>query len=75
MALSQGAGIVKSWFNGDGGYGFILPEAGGEPVFVHHTCISPRAKAKSLKKGARVTYELTRRKMSGLWAENVCTTD
>jgi cold shock CspA family protein len=35
-------GIVKSWFNGDGGYGFILPEEGGEAVFVHHTCIAPR---------------------------------
>ena len=48
-------GTVKSWFNGEGGYGFILPEEGGEAVFVHHTCIVPRAKAKSLKKGARVS--------------------
>jgi cold shock protein len=68
-------GIVKSWFNGDGGYGFILPEDGGEAVFVHHTCIAPHAKAKSLKKGARVTYEVTREKMTGLWARNVCTTE
>ena len=45
-------GIVNSWFNGDGGYGFILPEEGGEAVFVHHRCIAPHAKAKSLKKGA-----------------------
>ena len=47
-------GVVKSWFNGDGGYGYILPEEGGEAVFVHHTCIAPRAKAKSLKKKPRL---------------------
>lgn len=68
-------GIVKSWFNGDGGYGFILPEGGGEAVFVHHTCISPRAKAKSLKKGARVRYEVTCKNMAGLWAKDVCIAD
>jgi CspA family cold shock protein len=67
-------GVVKSWFNGDGGYGFILPEEGGETVFVHHTCIAPRAEARSLKKGARVSYEVTRKKMAGLWAKNVCVT-
>ncbi len=68
-------GVVKSWFNGDGGYGYILPEEGGEAVFVHHTCIAPRAKAKSLKQGARVSYEVTRKNMAGLWAKNVCRTD
>ena len=68
-------GVVKSWFNGDGGYGYILPEEGGEAVFVHHTCIAPRAKAKSLKQGARVSYEVTRKKMAGLWAKNVCRTE
>ena len=68
-------GIVKSWFNGDGGYGFILPEEGGEAVFVHHTCIAPRAKAKSLKQGTRVSYEVTRKKMAGLWAKDVCIAD
>ena len=67
-------GIVKSWYNGDGGYGFILPEEGGEAVFVHHTCIAPQAIAKSLKTGERVSYELTWEKMTGLWAKNVCHT-
>jgi CspA family cold shock protein len=65
-------GIVTSWFNGDGGYGFIHPNEVGEAVFVHHTSIAPHATAKSLKKGARVTYEVTREKMAGLWARNVC---
>ncbi len=68
-------GVVKSWFNGDGGYGYILPEKGGEAVFVHHTCIAPRAKAKSLKQGARVSYGVTQKNMAGLWAKNVCLTE
>lgn len=68
-------GTVKSWFNGDGGYGFILPEGGGEAVFVHHTCIAPHAEAKSLKKDARVSYEVTLEKMAGLWAKNVRLTE
>jgi cold shock CspA family protein len=44
-------------------------------VFVHHTSIAAYAKAKSLKKGARVTYEVAGRKMGSLWAKDVCTTD
>ena len=68
-------GVVKSWFNGDGGYGYILPEEGGEAVFVHHTCIAPRAKAKSMKQWAQVSYEVTRTRMAGLWAKNVCLTE
>ena len=76
MAVSQSStGIVGSWFNGEGGYGFIRPEDGGKAVFVHHTGIAAYAKAKSLKKGARVTYEVVRRKMGGLWAKDVCLTD
>jgi hypothetical protein len=31
--LSQRTGIVGRWFNGEGGYGFIHPDAGGEAVF------------------------------------------
>jgi cold shock CspA family protein len=42
---------------------------------VHHTCIAPHAKIKSLEKGARVTYEVAKRKMGGLWAKDVCWAD
>ncbi|MDQ3966523.1 MAG: cold shock domain-containing protein, partial [Actinomycetota bacterium] len=38
--MSQRTGIVGCWFNGEGGYGFICPEDGGEAVFVHHTGIA-----------------------------------
>lgn len=72
MELSQRVGIVKCWFNGEDGYGFIQPADGGEAVFVHHTGIAPYAKVKALSKGAQVTYEVARRKMGGLWAKDVC---
>lgn len=71
MELDQRTGIVKCWYNGDDGYGFILPDDGGEELFVHHTGIAAHAKAKSLKEGVRVTYEAARRKMGGPWAEDV----
>ncbi len=68
-------GRIKYWYCGKRGYGLIQPEEGGDLIFVHHTCIAPQAKAKTLKEGARVTYDLTREKMAGLWARNVCTAD
>jgi cold shock CspA family protein len=71
--VSQRTGIMGCWFNGEGGYGFIHPSDGGAAVFVHHTSVATYAKAKPLNKGARVTYEVARRKMGGLWAKNVCT--
>ncbi len=67
-------GMVTSWFNEDGGYGFILPEKGGKKVFVRHTCIAPRTKVWSLKKSARASYEVTQKKVAGLWTKNVCAT-
>ena len=67
-------GTVKRWFNGAEGYGFIRPDDGDEAVFVHHTCLGAYAKAHALTEGARVTYEVARRKMGGLWAEDVCRT-
>jgi CspA family cold shock protein len=72
VALSRGMGIIKCWFNGQGGcYGFIHPENGGEAIFVHHTSIATPAEAGSLSEGARVTYEVVRKGMAGLWAKNV----
>jgi CspA family cold shock protein len=67
--------IVGSWFNGEGGYGFIRPDDGGEAVFVHHTEVAAYAKARSLKKSVRVSYEVTWEKMAGLRAKDVCQID
>ena len=75
MELLRRAGIVKCWFKGEKGYGFIQPTDGGESVFVHHACISSYSKAKSLTEGMRVSYEVARKKMGGLWAQDVCEAD
>jgi len=74
LALNRSTGILKYWFNGELGYGFIDPDDGGEAVFVHHTGIAAHAEAKPLGKGTPVTYEVIRRKMGGLWAKDVCKT-
>jgi CspA family cold shock protein len=49
-------GTVK-WFNDAKGYGFIVPEEGGEDIFVHHSNIEG-AGFKSLAEGQAVTFEM-----------------
>ena len=48
-------GTVK-WFNDAKGFGFIEQD-GGADVFVHHTAIQAQG-FKSLREGARVTFEV-----------------
>jgi cold shock CspA family protein len=73
LDLDQRTGTIKSWYNGEGGYGFIEPGDGGEVVFVHHTGIAVHAtKARSLTEGSRVSYEVAQQGMGGAWAKNVC---
>ncbi|MEY4711960.1 MAG: putative cold shock-like protein [Pseudomonadota bacterium] len=50
-------GTVK-WFNDAKGFGFIEPDGGGADVFAHFSAIS-MAGFKTLKQGARVTFDLT----------------
>jgi CspA family cold shock protein len=48
-------GTVK-WFNEQKGFGFIVPDDGGEDLFVHHSNING-AGFKTLKEGQAVEYE------------------
>ena len=48
-------GTVK-WFNNAKGYGFILPEGGGEDLFVHYSAIQMDG-YRTLKAGQPVVYE------------------
>jgi CspA family cold shock protein len=73
LALRQRVGTIRRWYNGEGGYGFIQPDEGGEAIFVHHSGIATHiTKAKSLTEGSRVSYEVARRGMGGNWAKDVC---
>jgi cold shock protein len=49
-------GTVK-WFSDQKGFGFITPEEGSKDLFVHQSAIAGDG-FRSLKEGARVTYEV-----------------
>lgn len=49
-------GTVK-WFNDAKGFGFIQPDGGGPDAFAHFSAIEGEG-FKSLKEGARVSFEL-----------------
>jgi CspA family cold shock protein len=51
-------GVVK-WFNAEKGYGFIVPHASGQDIFVH---ISAIPKDISLSEGDHVSYDISERK-------------
>jgi CspA family cold shock protein len=53
-------GLVK-WFSDAKGYGFIMPDNGGEDVFVHYTGITKQEGVtfKTIPQGAKVSYNLT----------------
>jgi CspA family cold shock protein len=49
-------GTVK-WFNERKGYGFIVPDDGGDDLFVHHSEIQSEGRA-SLDADQKVEYEI-----------------
>ena len=61
-------GEVK-WFNNAKGWGFILPEGGGEDIFVHFSAIQGTG-YKTLVPGQQVTFDLEKGER-GLHASNV----
>lgn len=61
-------GKVK-WFNNAKGYGFILPEEGGEDLFAHYSAIQMDG-FKTLKAGQDVIFE-TVEGPKGLHAVNI----
>lgn len=54
MAAMQGT--VK-WFNNVKGFGFIVPEGGGEDVFVHFSAIEGEG-FRTLAEGQQVSFEI-----------------
>ena len=56
-------GVVK-WFNGQKGFGFIQPDAGGGDVFVHASSVE-RAGMAPLHEGQKISYELERDQRNG----------
>lgn len=50
-------GTVK-WFSNNKGYGFILPDGGGNDVFAHYSTIEMPG-YKTLRAGQHVQYEMT----------------
>ncbi len=61
-------GEVK-WFNNAKGWGFIIPEGGGEDIFVHFSSIHGVG-YKTLAPGQAVTYDVVNGER-GLHASNV----
>jgi len=64
--IDMPTGTVK-WFNGQKGYGFIQPDAGGQDVFVHVSAVE-RAGLGALREGQKLTYELERDPKNGKMA-------
>ncbi len=66
-------GVVK-WFNPSKGFGFIVPDEGGNDVFVHITAVE-RAGLHSLNEGQNVEYELVPSHDGKFAAENLVVVD
>ena len=61
-------GTVK-WFNNAKGYGFILPDGGGEDLFAHYSAIQMDG-YRTLKAGQSVSFDIVEGE-KGLHATNI----
>ncbi len=61
-------GTVK-WFNNKKGFGFIVPDEGGDDIFVHYSNIVTEG-FRTLDEGQKVEYEANKGK-KGFEATNV----
>lgn len=61
-------GKVK-WFNETKGFGFIIPDNGGEELFAHYSAIQSDG-FKTIKENQRVTYDVVQGQ-KGLQAANI----
>ena len=52
----KSSGVVK-WFSRLKGYGFILPDGGGQEIFVHYSAIDGEG-YRNLAEGDRVEFEI-----------------
>ena len=57
LVQTGATGTVK-WFNRVRGNGYIVPDDGGQEVFVHYTAIISDDKYKNLFEGNRVVFDL-----------------
>lgn len=65
-------GTIK-WFSNHKGWGFIIPEGGGEDIFVHYSAIQGEG-YKSLSTGQYVSFKVEKGNR-GLHAHEVVTID
>ncbi len=56
-SAQAGYGVVK-WYNITKGFGFIVPEAGGEELFLHRSTLE-QAGLSEIQEGARVRIQVT----------------
>jgi len=62
-------GIVK-WFNDSTSLGFVAPDDGSDDLLAHFTPINMNG-FKSIKKGLRISFEVTQSPQDGRQASNI----